>query len=130
MMSAPIQEIVRTLVAAADAAELSKAARRTIISNLRRAILPRKPPVRKKSTRLDSAFADYKSGVRGMELHKKHIPNFSKLSRWRRVVEGSRLNKALSKRAERERKRARRPAETDLSTPTNSHPVESTFVKT
>jgi len=110
MMEA-IPECVAALVEqfrrAADEAALSREARLEAVSAIRRAIVPKRKPGKKKNARIDSAYRDYQLGMRGLKLYRKHIPNFRKLSRWRRKAEQRRLTGNLQKRAERDRKRQR-----------------------
>ena len=63
------------------------------------------PRAGKKKSPLDSAYDDYKNGMRGIPLYREHIPGFDKLGPWRRERAQRRLRQALAKRAERERKR-------------------------
>lgn len=100
-----VNTAVDLLRSTADQAALSLAARRKLATAIRVAIVPKGRPGRKPHDRLDKAFADYKGGLRGLELFRRHIPNFKKLSRWRRAVEQGRLRKNLEKRAQRERKK-------------------------
>jgi hypothetical protein len=59
---------------------------------------------------MDNAYADYRAGMRGLELFRNHIPRHDKLSQWRRSYEQRKLLKTLEKRAERDRKRRKTPA--------------------
>jgi len=80
-----------------------RSTRLRVASAVRRAIVPRLKPG-KRDHRLDSAYADYRAGMRGMALFRKHIPNHDRLSLWRRRIEEGRLRNTLQKRAQRERK--------------------------
>lgn len=110
--AAPIPPAIAVLIVQihriADQELLPKPVRLEVVSALDHAIIPRRTPG-PKNERTDLAYKDYRAGVRGLELYRKHIPNFGKLSRWRRAVEQNRLLKALQKRAERERKREHPP---------------------
>jgi hypothetical protein len=111
-----IAAVVDLLRQAVDREGLRDAARRRVLAAVRHAIITR---IISKNTRygkkcqrrrqIDRAYPDYKVGVRGLALFRKHIPNFAKLSRWRRKEEQSRLVKALQKRTEREKKRPPAP---------------------
>ena len=100
-----IATLVERLHEAANQEGLSRNARLKTVFAVRRAIVPRRTPGKKKDKRLDQAYSDYHSGMRGLKLYRKHIPNFQKMSRWRRKVEERRLLGNLQKRTERERKR-------------------------
>ena len=95
---------MESLRAAIATEDLSLPARRKVLGTLRRGILPKNilKSFSTKRDRLDRAFADYKTGVRGTQLFEKHIPHYKTLSWWRRRVEQTRLRKALEKRAQRQ----------------------------
>lgn len=103
MIPKSITNIIDQLRTAANEAKLSSKVRRAIASAVRRAMLPRRS---KKRNWLDDAYDDYKGGIRGVQLYRKHIPDLDKLGRWPRERAQRRLRQALAKRAERERKRA------------------------
>jgi hypothetical protein len=105
-----IAALIDLLRQAADREALPRDARLDVVSAVRRAIVHKRKAGRKSDERLDPAYADFRTGTRGLALYRKHIPNFRKLSRWRRRVEGDRLLKTLNKRAERDRKRQRASA--------------------
>ena len=98
-----IAAIVERLRQLADDEALSYDARLLVVSDIRRAIVPRRKPG-KKDRRIDEAYTDYKAGMRGLALLRKHNPHRDKMSRWRRKAEDNKLMKSLQKRAERERK--------------------------
>ena len=104
-----IAALIDLLGQTADREALSHDARQDVVSAVRRAIVHRRKAGRKSDERLDRAYADFRTGTRGLELYRKHIPNFRRLSLWRRRVEQDRLLKALNKRAEREKKRQAPP---------------------
>ena len=103
-----VAAIIDLLCATAEREALALPTRRRVVTAVRGAILPKGKPGRKPHGRIDTAYADYKAGLRGLELFRRHIPNFKKLSRWRRVAEQNKLRRNLEKRAERERKRPQR----------------------
>lgn len=96
-------ESLRVSIATED---LSIPVRRKVLGTLRRGILPKSllKGSSSKRDRLNRAYADYKTGVRGTQLFEIHIPHYNKLSWWRRRMEQTRLRKALEKRAQREQK--------------------------
>ena len=103
-----VVSVMEQLRETVDQASLPRAIRLKVAVAVRLAIVPKKKPGRK-DQRLDKAYADYRAGTRGLDLFRKHIPRHDKLSRWRRKVEQSKLLKTLQKRAERDRKRQKRP---------------------
>lgn len=100
----PMRTAIDAFRQAVEREGLSRPARVLVAEVARREIVPRRTPGRK-NERMDLAYADYRAGMRGLDLYRKHIPNFAKLSRWRRIVEQSRLSNTLRKRSERERKK-------------------------
>ena len=104
-----IAALIDLIGQAADREALSRDARLEVVAAIRRAIVRKRKAGRKNDRQLDKAYPDYKSGIRGLPLFRKHIPGFRKLSRWRRLAEQHRLLKNLNKRAERERKRQAQP---------------------
>jgi hypothetical protein len=104
-IAAIIHHFHEQLRGAVDAEHLSSKLRGEVISAAsraaRRALRTR---IRRKSTWRDAAYEDYKAGMRGLALYRRHIPNFEKLSRWARLREQDRLSNALQKRVERDRK--------------------------
>jgi len=119
-----ITALIDLLRQAADREALSHDARLAVVFALRTAIVKKRKAGRKSDNRLDRAYADYRSGMRGLGLYRKHIRNFPKLSRWRRRFEQDRLLKALNKRAERDRKRQSTPTNGDAElSPRQSAPA-------
>jgi hypothetical protein len=105
-ISQQIQSLMESLGAAIATEDLSIQARRKVLGTLRRGILPKNilKSFSTKRDRLDRAYADYKTGVRGTQLFEKHISYYKTLSWWRRRGEQTRLRKALEKRAQREQR--------------------------
>lgn len=102
MIPQSIAALIDQFRSLADEKELSAGARKEVTRAVRRALLPRGP---KKSNSRDSAYEDYKGGMRGLPLYCKHIQGYEKLGPWRRERAQRQLRQALAKRAERERKR-------------------------
>ena len=125
-----VVSVMEQLRQTVDHAGLPRAMRLKVAGAVRLAIVPRRKPGRK-DQRLDKADADYRAGMRGLDLFRKHIPRHDKLSRWRRKAEQSKLLKTLQKRAERDRKRQTRPTirggelSARQSEPGNGHPDNS-----
>ena len=126
-VSEPLAGAIEALRQTAEQEGLTHAARINIVAIVHHAIVPKRSPG-PKDRRLDAAYAEYKVGVRGLRLFRKHIPDYGKLSRWRRNEKQNRLLKALQKRAERERKRQQAPTNPPAelsprqSVPANCHP--------
>ena len=107
-MSGRIPESVRAamdhLRRAADEERLPYAARDRLARLVRRQIVPRRKPG-PKGSRLNAAYCDYRAGLRGLPLYRKHIPGHDKMSQWRRTFTEKRLLNALQQRASREKRR-------------------------
>ena len=94
-------EALRNVVEQAD---LGRKTRIDVITAVRRALLPRRP--RKPDPRIDAAYADYRAGIRGLGLFRRHIPNHSTKAHYRRAADERRLMNSIHKRMSRERKAA------------------------
>ncbi len=105
-----IPEDVRTQInrlhEAVDRERLPRGVRQEIIATLRHAMLPRRR--RKTDPRIDAAYADYQSGMRGLEFYRKHIPNHGAKSHYRRRSDERRLMNSIHQRLSRERKAAQK----------------------
>ena len=101
---AAVVAAVQGLREAVDREGLPYSLRVRLALALKRELVPRRKPG-PRCSRLDAAYDDYRVGVRGLELFRKHIPNHDKLSQWRRATKEKRLLNALQKRASRERQR-------------------------
>ena len=88
-MSAHIPEAVGAAVdrlrEAVDSEHLPYGLRVLVARAVKRGIVPRRKPG-PKCSRLDGAYEDYRAGMRGLELFRKHIPHHDKLSQWRRTA--------------------------------------------
>ncbi len=78
-----------------DALRIVSAFRITLILHRRRG--------RKRKAVVTAAHADYKSGMRGVALYRKHIPRFASMSHWEREVRTRRLMDAIRNRERRAR---------------------------
>ena len=103
-----VVSVMEQLRQTVDHAGLPRTTRLKVAVAVRLAIVPKRKPGRK-NQRLDKADADYRAGTRGLDLFRKHIPRHDKLSKWRRAYEQRKLLNTLEKRAERDRKRQKRP---------------------
>jgi hypothetical protein len=82
---------------------LSMSERRQIVSAFRSALIPKQSAGRKPSASLTAAYGEWKAGIRGAALFRKHISNWERLSRWRRKAEQRSLMDAIYSRNRRER---------------------------
>jgi hypothetical protein len=108
-ISEPVAAALHELKETIDGEKLSRASRLKVLAAVRRAIVLNGKPGRKHD-RIDSAYADYKGGMKGLPLFRKHIPHHDRLSQWRRPILEKRLMNAIHQRAKRERQRQRRVA--------------------
>ena len=76
-----------------------------LLSAFRRVLFPVKPPGRRRKEGITAAHRDWKNGMRGVELYRKHIPGWEKHSRWRRAGEQRALRDAIRSRERRDRQR-------------------------
>jgi hypothetical protein len=106
-ISDSIAEIIDLIRQAADKGALPRDVRLEIVARVRRAIIPKRKPGKKRDATLDKAYPDWEAGIRGLKLLNRHHPEFREYSRWRRKVEQDRFFSNLRKRHEREKNRAR-----------------------
>jgi hypothetical protein len=69
---------------ARDYPHLDRRWRLRIASTFRRQLIPPRKPGRKRRKEITAAHADWKLGLRGLELYRRHIPGFDRMSQWRR----------------------------------------------
>jgi hypothetical protein len=74
-----------------------------IVSAFRSTLVPHGRRGRKQKAVITAAHADYKGGMRGVALYRKHIPRFTSMSHWEREVEARRLMDAIRSRERRAR---------------------------
>ena len=108
MIPEAVGAILERLRKAVDEAGLPCAARLRVVAAVRELTVTRGKPGRRKDERLDGAYVDYKAGVRGLKLFRKHIPGYDKLSHWRRGLQQRRLMGALQQRVSRSKKKRHR----------------------
>ena len=84
------------------ARELGRADRIRLCDRFRSALIPRRRAGRKSKARVTAAYQDWKAGVRGVELYRRHIRNWNKLTQWRRRSEQRTLMAAIYTRQRRE----------------------------
>jgi len=85
--------------------------RRRIVTALRHKLIPPGKPGRKRSKEITEAYADWKSGMRGLALYRKHIPRFDRMGIWERKVKTRALMDAIRSRRRREQRRRTREAD-------------------
>jgi hypothetical protein len=74
-----------------------------IVTAFRRELIPPKRPGRRRSKEISAAHADWKSGIRGLPLYRKHIASFDQMSRWKRQGKSRALMEAIRSRERRTR---------------------------
>lgn len=75
-----------------------------IVSAFRSTLIPHGRRGRKQKAVITAAHADYKSGMRGVALYRKHIPRFDRMSHWEREGKARRLMDAIRSRERRSRR--------------------------
>jgi hypothetical protein len=81
---------------------LSISERRHIVRAFRSALIPRRRAGRKQSKTITAAYDAWKGGMRGVALYQNHIPNWERLSRWRRKAVERSLMAAIYSRSRRD----------------------------
>jgi len=85
--------------------------RRSVVTAFRRALLPPGRPGRRRSKEITAAYADWTSGVRGLELYRRHIHRFDRMGHWERNVRMRALMDAIRARKRREQRQRTSAAE-------------------
>lgn len=87
-------------IAAQFGTALDRAARLKVARAFERVLVPRekRPPGRKRKAAITAAYEDWKAGMRGHQLYRKHIPGYSGMGRYRRECAQRRLNEAIRNR--------------------------------
>ena len=67
------------------------------------AIVPRRKPGRQPKARITAAYLDWKAGMRGVDLCRKHIPGWEGHNHYRKRGEQKELMDAIRSRSRRER---------------------------
>jgi hypothetical protein len=75
----------------------------------RRQLFPPRSPGRKRSNRITAAHTDWKAGLRGVALYRKHILGWGRHGYWRRKAESRALLDAIRARSRREQAKPRIP---------------------
>lgn len=86
---------------ARDFFHLDRRGRQRIVTIFRRQLFPARKRGRKRSKEITTAHTDWKSGIRGEELCRRHIPGFDRMSRWRRESVSRDLMDAIRSRERR-----------------------------
>lgn len=103
----PTAEVIATEAGqriARDHPHLGRRGRLQIVSAFRRQLIPPRKPGRKRRKEITAAHADWKLGMRGVELYRRHISGFDRMSRWRRESESRDLMDAIRSRERRSTK--------------------------
>jgi hypothetical protein len=74
-----------------------------LLSVFRAGLVPRRRAGRRPQPQVTAAYLDWKTGIRGVALFRKHIPGWQKHNRYRRIAEEKRLMDAIRSRYRRER---------------------------
>ena len=90
--------------------DLSRNDRLKAVTAFRRALVPQSRPGRRPKDKITAAHRDWKDGLRGVPLYRKHIPGWERHSQWRRRAEEQRLMDSIRKRERRARERRARAA--------------------
>jgi len=72
------------------------------VSLFRAGVVPRRRAGRRPKAQVTAAYQDWKAGMRGVALFRKHIPGWQKHNRYRRIAEEKRLMDAIRSRYRRE----------------------------
>lgn len=90
---------------------LARRQRLKVVSTFRRILFPPKRPGRRRKEAITAAHRDWKNGLRGPALFRRHILNWERHNHFRREYESRRLMSAIQSR-ERRARRERTIAET------------------
>jgi hypothetical protein len=74
-----------------------------IVAVIRSVIVPRSQAGRKRDERITAAYCDWKNGMRGVQLYRKHIPGYDRMGEYKREVKVKRLRDAIRSRRRRDR---------------------------
>jgi hypothetical protein len=75
-----------------------------LVSVFRTGLVPRRRAGRRPKPQVTAAYFDWKAGMRGVALFRKHIPGWDKHGEWRRKAETRALMDAIRSRYRRERR--------------------------
>jgi len=76
--------------------------RLTVVKAFRRQLLPPGRPGRKRSKVVTAAYTDWRAGMRGLALYRKHLPRFDRMNHWERKVKTRALLDAIRARKRRD----------------------------
>ena len=86
--------------------------KRAIVTVFRRQLIPPGKPGRRKSKKITAAYGDWKAGMRGVPLYRKHISHFDQMGYWERKGKTRTLMDAIRARKRREQRRRTREDDT------------------
>ena len=91
---------------------LSISERRQVVRGFCSVLIPGRRAGRKQSETITAAYDAWRDGMRGIALYQSHIPNWKRLSRWRRKAVERSLMASIYSRSRRDRaKQAARSSE-------------------
>ena len=77
-----------------------------LVSVLRAGLVPRRRAGRRPKPQVTAAYLDWKAGMRGVALFRKHIPGWEGHHRYRKIGEQKALMDAIRSRSRRQRNAA------------------------
>jgi hypothetical protein len=98
-------------VIAQSLSDLDRRTRKSLAASFRQQLLPKRRAGRKPSKEITAAYADWKSGMCGLQLYRKHVPGLDSMSRWKRQAKTRALMDAIRSRERRASKQELREAD-------------------
>lgn len=86
---------------AAEFGDLDRRERVRLTTLFRRQLIPPGKPGRRRSKEITAAYSDWKSGMRGLALYRKHLPGFDRMNHYKRKVKTTALMDAIRSRERR-----------------------------
>jgi hypothetical protein len=80
-----------------------------LVNAFRAELVPRRRAGRRPKPHVTAAYLNWKAGMRGVTLYRKHIPGWQKHNRYRRMADQKALMDAIRSRNRRENKSESRP---------------------
>ncbi len=99
---AKVTEIGKSI--ALEFPDLQRRDRLRLLRGFRAQLIPPGKPGRKRRKEITAAHADWKGGLRGLPLYRKHIPGFDRMNWWKRKAKMGALRDAIRSRERRSRK--------------------------
>ena len=76
--------------------------RRSIVTAFRREVIPPGKPGRERRKEITAAYMDWKAGMCGVELYRKHLLRYDRMGHWERKVKTRALMDAIRARKRRD----------------------------